>query len=151
MELVIALLVAGALLFVCEVYLPGFIAGKFGLLALAAAVAIAYFRFGASGGTWTLLAAAAIVGVGGFAYLKFFSRTGVATGIVSLGVSATPPPAHLNLLNQIGETLTPLRPGGTARFGDDRIDVVSDGTPVDAGKAVRVVSVEGHRIVVRAA
>jgi len=57
----------------------------------------------------------------------------------------------LNLLNQIGETLTPLRPGGTARFGDDRIDVVSDGTPVDAGKAVRVVSVEGHRIVVRAA
>lgn len=151
MELVIALLVAGALLFVAEVYLPGFIAAKFGILSLLGAVVLGFARFGPKGGTWTLLTAALIVGVGGFAYLKFFSRTGVATGIVSLRVSATPPPAHLELLHQLGETLTPLRPGGTARFGTDRIDVVSDGSPIDAGRSVRVVEVEGHRVVVQAA
>lgn len=150
MELVIALLVAGALLFVAEIYLPGFIAAKLGIVCLIAAVMISFRRFGNSGGTWTLLAAAIIIGVGGFAYLKFFARTGEATGIVSHSVSNTPPPPHLNLLNKVGETLSPLRPGGTARFGHDRIDVVSDGTPIDAGQSVRVVAVEGHRVVVRA-
>lgn len=151
MELVIALLVAGALLLAAEVYLPGFIAAKLGMISLLTAVVIAFRRFGTTGGTWTLLAAVIIVGVGGFAYLKFFGRTGVAAGIVSTRVSPTPPPAHLDLLNRVGQTLSPLRPGGTARFGEDRIDVVSDGTPIDAGQSVRVVAVEGHRVVVRSA
>lgn len=151
MELVIALLVAGALLFVAEVYLPGFIAAKFGIVSLISAVVIAYLRFGATGGTWTLLLAAMIIGVGGFAYMKFFARTGAATGIISTRVSPTPLPAHLDLLHKVGQTLTPLRPGGTARFGEDRIDVVSEGTPVDAGQAVLVIAVEGHRVVVRPA
>jgi len=150
MELVIALLVAGALLFVAEIYLPGFIAAKFGTVSLIAAVIVAYLQFGVTGASWALLAAAVIVGVGGIAFLNFFSRTGVASGIVSNRVSPTPPPAHLELLNQVGETLSPLRPGGTARFGQERIDVVSDGSPIDAGQAVRVVAVEGHRVVVRA-
>lgn len=151
MELVLALLIAGALLFVAEVYLPGFIAAKFGFLSLVAAVVVAFLRFGFRGGAWTALAAMAILGLGGFAYLRFFSRTGVASGIVSQGVSATPPPPHLDLLHQSGEALTPLRPGGTARFGDRRVDVVSEGQPIEAGTAVQVIAVEGHRVVVRAA
>ncbi len=150
MELVVALLIAGALLFVAEFYLPGIIAAKFGFLFLVAAVIIGYRRFGPSGGTATLAVAAAIVGVGGFLWVRLFDRTGEAAGIISHSVGVTPPPAHQDLLNQVGETLTPLRPGGTARFGDDRVDVVSDGTPVDSGRAVRVIAVEGHRILVRA-
>lgn len=149
MELVIALVVAGALLFVAEIYLPGFIAAKLGIVSLTAAVILGFIRFGPNGGVWTLLAAAGVVGVGGFAYMKLFTRTATASGLVSMSTGATPPPAHRHLLNQIGETLSPLRPGGTAQFGDERIDVVSDGSAIEVGQKIRVILVEGHRVVVR--
>jgi len=43
-----------------------------------------------------------------------------------------------------------LRPSGVARFGDERVDVVTDGSYVSAGSRVRVIAVEGMRVVVRA-
>ena len=42
-----------------------------------------------------------------------------------------------------------LRPAGKARFGDEIVDVVSDGTFIDARAKVRVTKVEGNTIVVR--
>ena len=53
------------------------------------------------------------------------------------------------LLGKVGTTVTPLRPAGTMLFGSERIDVVSEGGYVDAGKHVEVIKVEGSRIVVR--
>lgn len=150
MELVIALVVAGALLFVAEIYLPGFIAAKLGIMSLTAAVILGLYPLRptvALGPFWN--PPLGWSGWGGFAYMKLFTRTATASGLVSLSTGATPPPAHLNLLNQIGETLSPLRPGGTAQFGDERIDVVSDGSAIEVGQKIRVILVEGHRVVVR--
>ena len=48
-----------------------------------------------------------------------------------------------------GTAVTPLRPAGTARLGDALVDVVTVGDFVDAGARVRVVRVEGSRVVVR--
>jgi membrane-bound serine protease (ClpP class) len=48
-----------------------------------------------------------------------------------------------------GVTLTQLRPAGKARFGDDRLAVVTEGDYLEAGVRVRVVSVQGNRIVVQ--
>jgi membrane-bound serine protease (ClpP class) len=42
-----------------------------------------------------------------------------------------------------------LRPAGKAIFGDDYLDVVTDGSFVDKGKQVRVIQISGNRIVVR--
>jgi membrane-bound serine protease (ClpP class) len=53
------------------------------------------------------------------------------------------------LLGKVGTTITPLRPAGTMLFGNERIDVVSEGGYVDAEKHVEIVKVEGSRIVVR--
>lgn len=53
------------------------------------------------------------------------------------------------LLNQEGRTLTPLRPSGMAEFHGQRIDVVTEGGFVAAGITVKVVKVEGTRVVVR--
>ena len=53
------------------------------------------------------------------------------------------------LLNQIGKALTPLRPSGTAVIGGKRIDVVTEGPFIEPGTAVKVVAVEGMRVVVR--
>ena len=58
------------------------------------------------------------------------------------------PDAHRIPPGSEGETLTLLRPAGTARFGDRRIDVVSDGGFVAPGTRVRVLRVEGIRVVV---
>jgi membrane-bound serine protease (ClpP class) len=44
--------------------------------------------------------------------------------------------------------VTALRPAGVAELGGRRVDVVTDGVFVDAGRVVRVVAVEGARVVV---
>jgi membrane-bound serine protease (ClpP class) len=53
------------------------------------------------------------------------------------------------LVGLVGTTTTTLRPGGTARFGDRLLDVVSDSDFIEAGTPVRIVSASGNRIVVR--
>jgi membrane-bound serine protease (ClpP class) len=53
------------------------------------------------------------------------------------------------LLGQHGATTTPLFPGGKARFGDEIVDVLSDGEVIERGKAVEVVEVRGNRVLVR--
>ncbi len=52
-------------------------------------------------------------------------------------------------LNREGETISPLRPAGTALFGNDRVDVVTEGGFIPAQARVKVVLVEGTRVVVR--
>ena len=56
---------------------------------------------------------------------------------------------YLTLMGETGKTLTPLRPVGTTDFAGRRVDTVSEGVMIDKGEYVRVVSVEGHRVVVR--
>jgi membrane-bound serine protease (ClpP class) len=48
---------------------------------------------------------------------------------------------HLAELGHIGVTMSPLRPGGKARFGDQILDVISQGDLVDRGRKVRII---GH-------
>ena len=54
------------------------------------------------------------------------------------------------MLGQEGTVVTALRPSGTAEFSGRRISVVSDGVVVDKGRRVRIVLVEGTRVVVEA-
>jgi membrane-bound serine protease (ClpP class) len=53
------------------------------------------------------------------------------------------------LINQTGSAYTNLRPSGTAVIGNQRVDVVTEGAMIDKDTAVRVVAVEGNRVVVR--
>ena len=54
------------------------------------------------------------------------------------------------LLGKEGVAQTPLRPSGTAVFGERRVDVVSECDLIERGTRIRVVKVEGSRVVVRA-
>ena len=47
-----------------------------------------------------------------------------------------------------GKSLTPLRPAGKATIGDAVIDVVTEGDFIPYNTAIRVIEVEGARIVV---
>jgi membrane-bound serine protease (ClpP class) len=59
-------------------------------------------------------------------------------------------PEPTRLLGAEGVAETDLRPVGVGRFGDERIDVVSEGVLIARGTRLRVVQVEGARVVVRA-
>jgi membrane-bound serine protease (ClpP class) len=58
-------------------------------------------------------------------------------------------PEVLALLGAIGVAMTPLRPAGMVRFGEQFVDVVAEGSFVPAGNRVQVVEIEGNRIVVK--
>jgi membrane-bound serine protease (ClpP class) len=55
-----------------------------------------------------------------------------------------------DLMDTVGTAITDLRPSGTAMFGDERIDVVSESEWITEGTQVRVISAEGYRHIVRA-
>lgn len=55
-----------------------------------------------------------------------------------------------HLMGRTGAATTPLRPSGKARFGEEIVAVISDGSSVAAGETVRVCSVLGTKIVVEA-
>jgi membrane-bound serine protease (ClpP class) len=44
---------------------------------------------------------------------------------------------------------SPLRPAGKAKFGNDYVDVVTEGVFVDVGQRVRVIDISGNRVMVR--
>jgi membrane-bound serine protease (ClpP class) len=57
--------------------------------------------------------------------------------------------AKPELLNGTGVALSQLRPSGTATINGQRVDVVTEGGLIERGTAIKVVAVEGARIVVR--
>lgn len=53
------------------------------------------------------------------------------------------------LLGREGVSLTVLRPAGKGQFGDDLVDVVSEGPFISQGRRIEVIEVTGNRVVVR--
>jgi len=149
LELALALI--GILLLIIEAFVPGFgIFGVAGVVAVAASIflavptpeqAITYL-------VWT--AAAFIVAL--FFIVRAIGRRGLGRALTleKSGRDWTPPRKDLeSLVGQEGKSLTVLRPAGTAQFGDLKVDVVTEGEFVPAGATVKVIRVEGTRVVVR--
>ena len=55
-----------------------------------------------------------------------------------------------SLLGAVGTVVTTLRPAGKARFGDELIDVVGEGSFVDVGRRVQVIEIDGVHVIVKA-
>ena len=150
MELVVILLVVGAALVFLEIFLPGIVAGVIGLCCLLAGIVVAYMDFGGRIGTLILLGVILVL-VGGFgAWVKFFPQSRYARLFVSQRVVGNIDAARPELLHQAGTAYTNLRPSGTALINGQRVDVVTEGPMIERGTPVRVVAVEGMRVVVRA-
>lgn len=54
-----------------------------------------------------------------------------------------------DLIGVTAKTVTPLRPSGTIRYGERRIDAVAEGSYIPADTEVKVILVESSRVVVR--
>lgn len=150
--LLLVLLLCGLLLLALELFvIPGF--GLVGLTGLAAIVAslvwAASLGSGVLAALTTILAAAAML-----AYL-FLRRFGVKRlGGLILSERLDRAGGYLaaqdlsGLVGAEGRALTPLRPAGTAELSGVRVAVVTQGEFIPRGTQVRVVLVEGQRVVV---
>lgn len=148
--LVILLMVVGVVLLALEILvIPGIgLVGLLGCAAILAACAVAWTGLGAGYGVLTLGA-----GLGaGVLLLWLFPRTSVGRAMVlketQRGSSSAGNARLAELVGREGKALTPLRPAGSVEIGDRTVDVVTDGLYVVAGTPVRVVKVEGARVLV---
>lgn len=149
MAVIITLLVLGAVLLFLETLLPGLIAGILGFVCLLAAVVLGYRDYGYQ--TGTLILGGVLVGlmIGTWCWLKFFPESRFAKKFISRGAVGDLGVDKPELLNGTGIALTQLRPSGVANIDGQRVDVVTEGGLIEKGRMVRVVAVEGSRIVVR--
>ncbi|WP_412917775.1 NfeD family protein [Meiothermus sp.] len=148
--LTVILLFAGLLLVAFELFVtPGF--GIPGLVGLGLIGASIYFTFGDEA---LQVGSYAIIGLvlGLFLMFRYLPKGRAARPFVlSSAVEEKAPPKNEleSLLGAIGVALTDLRPAGTAQFGERRVDVVTSGEFIDRGQTIRVIQVEGPRVVVR--
>lgn len=149
MALIVTLLILGAALLFLETLLPGMIAGIIGGICLVAAIVLGYRDYGFQAGTLILAGVIAGLTVGAWCWLKFFPESRMAKKFISeqavgeLGVDRP------DLLHGTGTALTQLRPSGTANINGQRVDVVTEGGLIERGAKLKVVAVEGTRVVVR--
>jgi membrane-bound serine protease (ClpP class) len=150
MALIITLLILGAVLIFLETLLPGLVAGTIGFVLIMAAVVLGYRDLGFQGGNiiLSIVLVGAVLGL--WAWLKYFPDSRLARKFVSQGSVGDLGVERLELLNGTGTALTQLRPSGTAAINGERVDVVTEGGLIERGTAIKVVAVEGARIVVRA-
>ena len=147
---VILLLVAGMLALGVELFIiPGFgIAGALGIGALIAGSIFAWLEFGA---VWGLIAVSGTIFIATLMTLFFFRAkavrkrlvldTQLAPGCGTESEDLTP------LLGQTGVAITALRPAGIARIGETRVDVVSEGGYIEKDTVIKVVAIDGPRVI----
>jgi membrane-bound serine protease (ClpP class) len=151
MEVIVFLFVAGAVLLLLEPLMPYIVAGTIGLGCWALATALTYLRFGFATGNWALAAVLSLGLAGTWWYLKRMPATRMGRTVQSDHVVPTETRAKTHLLDRAGVTVTPLRPGGIAEVAGERVDVVSEGEWLESGRTVKVIAIEGARILVRPA
>jgi membrane-bound serine protease (ClpP class) len=73
-------------------------------------------------------------------------------GGAQVGLTAPPESTGAGIrVGDVGEVTARLRPAGKARFGDALVDVVATGEFLDRGVKVRIISINGSRVVVKKA
>lgn len=143
--------IMGVLVLIAEVLLP-----SGGVLMIVAAGLLAYSVYlgftaiSFDAGMTLILADVIILPVVGLLGLRLLGRSPFALksslqqsdGVVSYDEKLS------ELVGKEGTAVTNLRPSGTVRIENRRIDVVSRGDFIEKGDAVTVLKVEGNRVIV---
>lgn len=158
-EALLLLGLGGILLLVELLVLPGFgVAGVLGTAAVIASIVLSLVGQAPSMADFAVAlqvlgTSILIVGLVGWQLLKRLPNDRRADRIFlresltrELGFSSST--ARSDLIGVEGVAVTDLRPSGTARFGDESVDVVAGSGWVQAGTQVRIVQAEGYRHVV---
>ncbi|HWK24406.1 MAG TPA: nodulation protein NfeD [Ureibacillus sp.] len=145
--------IIGFALLVAELFVPGGIVGIIGgalmiISLLFAGESVVHMAY-------SILIAVFIAIIGMVIVMKFFGKNLHVFNKLILRDATTTEEGYvsnvnrIDLLGKIGDSITPLRPAGTIVVGNERIDVVSEGSYIEANRKVEIIQVEGSRIVVR--
>jgi membrane-bound serine protease (ClpP class) len=151
--LVVLLCTVGLCLVVAEVLLVSFgVIAALAAVALLSAVFVAFQHSITFGVAMALFEVFASLGVGSLAF-KLLPKTRFGKQLILEGPTTSPAAAAadgslVDLVQQTGVTVSPLRPAGFARIGGRKVDVVTRGEMLDADCPIVVLEVAGNRVVV---
>lgn len=146
----VALLASGVLLGIAEIFLPGGLAGACGVLFCMGAMVVGFWTFPPP---WGLIAALAVVVLGGAAFLLWIrvfpqSRAGKRIVLTADGrdqKSSDPPGPEW--IGREGTAVTALRPAGIVDFGGRRCDVLAaHGEWLAIGVKVRISDIRDGQV-----
>lgn len=147
------LFILGLLLLVVEMFIPGFgVAGGSGVVMLLAAIIMtAQTPLQALIMVLVLIAVIALVLVVVLRSAKYgkLSKKLILNSTSNREDGYSTTSIDSSLIGKEGVALSLLRPSGMGEFDEQRIDVVSEGTYIEAGTKIKIVSIEGRRIVVK--
>ena len=153
LTLIIGIVFIGFLLLLVELFvIPGIsIAGLGALGCFGAGMYVAYQNYGLNEAVYVFLISAGLCILFLFIALKTrvlskFSmkyrvsgKDGYKAGSDDLG----------ELEGQSGISVTPLRPAGAAIFGNKKVDVVTEGEFIGKNARIKVIVIDGNRVVVK--
>ena len=150
-DLITALIAAGIVLLLAEIFVPGMVLGTIGVGCLIASVIATYVKYGPEKGIMVFVAEVFGLTVALAVWSRIYPQTpmGKAMILTQQNKTRSAPDTLKMLLGQEGISSTPLRPSGIAIFNAKRYDVISENNFIPPGEAVKVVAVEGSRVVVR--
>jgi membrane-bound serine protease (ClpP class) len=152
LQIYILTLILGLILVGLELFVPGGVLGVIGGIFLIAAVMLGFQVFGPQGGIIHVIAMVIGVIVYTIVLLKYLPTSIIGRRFTlsrDLKQASAADPALKQLMDQTGTAHTDLRPGGIATIGTERVDVIADGGWISKDAKIRVIDVEGNRVVVQ--
>jgi len=147
------LFVSGALLILIELFVPGF--GFWGISGISCILVSLFLTLGSDAAALSLLAISLVVAIIVFLLIIKFLPTSQLWAKMVLKESETKQDGfnssydYSNYVGKEGTVLTLLRPAGLVDIDGVQLDVVSEGQYIEPGTRVKVVSVNGSRILVK--
>ncbi|WP_319559913.1 NfeD family protein [Marispirochaeta sp.] len=147
----------GLVAIIAEFFIPSAgLIGFGGLGAIITAVVLVFRDSGSLYGFIFLFANLVIVPVVIIAYWKHFPRSFMGRRLILSSGTGKEDIMEKNGLEHInvggeGVSLTALHPAGTAVFGEKRVSVQTDGEFLDKNCPVRIIRIEGNRVLVELA
>ena len=145
----VALLVAACSLCFLEMFIPSM--GIITAVAMGCAVGSSSFAFGVDSTWGSAFIVLNVVGmICSFAIaFRLLPRSPLAVHNSDVeDARSTPEGTYQEILGKTGVAFTDLRPGGTAMIDGCKVDVVAQGGYIDEGARVKVLKIEGNKIVV---
>jgi len=152
MNLSLSLYLVGWVLICLEVFVPGGILGTIGFFLIVSSIWIAFVRLGSVGGSYFLVGSLVLAMVSVYVVMRFGTKTRLSKKIflqsTEKGFRSTSENLE-DLKGRTGISLTTLRPSGKALIDGRKVNVVTEGVFLSKGCKIKVLMVEGNRVVVR--
>lgn len=152
----LACLIAGLALIICEMFTPGFsFPGILGVIALIFSVILRAKNGPFEAVIITVALILVFLLISGFIIFRSLQKGKLSKSQIVLNDSITESATSTNsedmqaLLGKEGICLNTLRPSGNADFDGLKLDVLSEGEFIKAGARVRIVRIDGLKILVK--